>query len=45
MLAGAGSLALCAMILVALRSIYANRPRATRRPSRPSSSITALRST
>ena len=46
MLAGAGSLALCALILGTLRSIYARRPpRATRRPSRPSSSITALRST
>lgn len=45
-LAGAGSLALCAMILGTLRSIYAQRPRGTaRRPSRPSSSVTALRST
>jgi hypothetical protein len=44
-LAGAGSLALCALILGTLRGIYANRPRATRRASRPSSSITALRST
>ncbi|MDQ1374874.1 MAG: hypothetical protein QOJ09_2212 [Actinomycetota bacterium] len=46
MLAGAGSLALCALILGALRSIYAKRPpRAARRASRPSSSVTALRST
>ena len=46
MLAGAGSLALCALILVTLRGIYASRPpRAERRTSRPSSSITALRST
>jgi hypothetical protein len=46
MLAGAGSLALCALILVALRSIYARRrPRSAQRPSRPSSSVTALRST
>lgn len=46
MLAGAGSLALCALILGTLRSIYASRPRRTeRRASRPSSSITALRST
>jgi hypothetical protein len=45
MLAGAGSLALCALILASLRSIYASRPRAAPRASRPSSSITALRST
>ena len=46
MLAGAGSLALCALILGTLRSIYAQRPRgAARRSSRTSSSVTALRST
>lgn len=46
MLAGAGSLALCALILGTLRSIYAQRPRgAAPRASRPSSSVTALRST
>ena len=46
MLAGAGSLAMCALILGTLRSIYAQRPRGmARRPSRSSSSVTALRST
>ena len=46
MLAGAGSLALCALILGTLRSIYARRgPDPARRASRPSSSVTALRST
>jgi hypothetical protein len=47
MLAGAGSLALCALILGTLRSIYVQRLRRTApRASRsPSSSITALRST
>lgn len=48
MLAGAGSLALCALTLALLRSIYANRPSrrtATAPAGRPSSSITALRST
>jgi hypothetical protein len=48
MLAGAGCLALCAMTLGLLRSIYARRP-SGRRPraaaGRPSSSVTALRST
>ena len=45
MIAGAVSLGLCALILGTLRSIYASRPRTPRRASRPSSSITALRST
>ena len=45
MLAGAASLALCALILGTLRSIYAQRPRGDRNASRPSSSVTALRST
>jgi hypothetical protein len=45
MVAGAVCLGLCALILGTLRSIYAKRrPGAARRP-RPSSSVTALRST
>lgn len=45
MIAGAVSLALCALILGTLRSIYAKRGPRTARRSRPSSSVTALRST
>jgi hypothetical protein len=49
MLAGAACLGLCALTLALLRSIYASRPsRTVRAPAaagRPSSSVTALRST
>jgi hypothetical protein len=47
MLAGSACLALCALTLVLLRSIYTRRPsrRVATVAGRPSSSVTALRST
>ena len=47
MLAGAGCLALCALTLGLLRSIYTKRrsPKPAPAAGRPSSSVTALRST